>query len=116
MGVCGISQEFLVVIRQITIIFFMQIYSQKCNVFERIETLKWLHEQVGEGFYPRWFITYHLHHPQELVKPIKETNNPFGYKNRYGFDRNLWNYLPRYNYLERERSNLDAVVKDTRRI
>ena len=58
----------------------MQIYSQKCNVFERIETLKWLHEQVGEGFYPKWFITYHLHHPQELVKPIKETNNPFGYK------------------------------------
>ena len=73
MGVCGISQEFLVVIGQITIIFFMQIYSQKCNVYERIETLKWLHEQVGEGFYPRWFITYHLHNPQELVKPIKET-------------------------------------------
>ena len=116
MGVCGISQEFLVVIRQITIIFFMQIYSQKCNVFERIETLKWLHEQVGEGFYPRWFITYHLHHPQELVKPIKETNNPFGYKNRYGFDRNLWNYLPRYNFMERERSNPDAVIRDTRKI
>ena len=116
MGVCGISQEFLVVIRQITIIFFMQIYSQKCNVFERIETLKWLHEQVGEGFYPRWFITYHLHHPQELVKPIKETNNPFGYKNRYGFDRNLWNYLPRYNFMERERSNLDAVIRDTGKI
>ena len=116
MGVCGISKEFLVVIRQITIIFFMQIYSQKCNVFERIETLKWLHEQVGEGFYPRWFITYHLHHPQELVKPIKETNNPFGYKNRYGFDRNLWNYLPRYNFMERERSNLDAVIRDTGKI
>ena len=115
MGVV-VFTEFLLVIGQITNYLFMQIYSQKCDVEERIATLKFLHDQVGKGFSPKWFITYHLHHPEELVKPIQETNNPYGYKNRYGFEKNLWKYLPRYEYFERERCNYDAVVKDTRTI
>ena len=90
---------------------FMENKNPKCNVEERIATLKFLHDQVGKGFSPRWFITYHLHHPEELVKPIQETNNPYGYKNRYGFEKNLWKYLPRYEYFERERCNYDAGVK-----
>ena len=115
MGVV-VFTEFLLVIGQITNYLFMQIYSQKCDVEERIATLKFLHDQVGKGFSPKWFITYHLHHPEELVKPIQETNNPYGYKNRYGFEKNLWKYLPRYEYFERERCNPDAIVKDTRKI
>ena len=94
----------------------MQIYSQKCNVEERIATLKFLYDLVGKGFSPKWFISYHLHHPDELVQPIKETNNPYGYKDRYGYEKNLWKYLPRYEYFERQRSEFDAVVKDTRKI
>ena len=75
MGVV-VFTEFLLVIGQITNYLFMQIYSQKCDVEERIATLKFLHDQVGKGFSPKWFITYHLHQPEELVKPIQETNNP----------------------------------------
>ena len=66
MGVV-VFTEFLLVISQITNYLFMQIYSQKCDVEERIATLKFLHDQVGKGFSPKWFITYHLHHPEELV-------------------------------------------------
>ncbi|MEC8278913.1 MAG: hypothetical protein VX026_14440, partial [Myxococcota bacterium] len=88
---------------------FMQIYSQKCNVEERIATLKFLYDQVGKGFSPRWFISYHLHHPDELVQPIKETNNPYGYKDSYGYEKNLWKYLPRYKYFDYRRSDKDEV-------
>ena len=115
MGVV-VFTEFLLVIGQITNYLFMQIYSQKCDVEERIATLKFLHDQVGKGFSPRWFITYHLHHPEELVKPIQETNNPFGYKNRYGFEKNLWKYLPRYKYFDYRRSDKDEVEHDTRKV
>ena len=103
---------------------FMENKNPKCNVEERIATLKFLHDQVWKGFSPRWFINYHLFHPEELIKPIKETNRPLGHKDRYGFDKkdrygfekNLWKYLPRYEYFERERCNPDAIVKDTRKI
>ena len=115
MGVV-VFTEFLLVIGQITNYLFMQIYSQKCDVEERIATLKFLHDQVGKGFSPRWFITYHLHHPEELVKPIQETNNPYGYKNRYGFEKNLWKYLPRYKYFDYRRSDKDEVEHDTRKV
>ena len=117
MGVV-VFTEFLLVIGQITNYLFMQIYSQKCDVEERIATLKFLHDQVGKGFSPKWFITYHLHHPEELVKPIQETNNPFGYKNRYGYEKNLlnWKYLPRYKYFDYRRSDKDEVEHDTRKI
>ena len=84
---------------------FMENKNPKCNVEERIATLKFLHDQVGKGFSPRWFITYHLFHPEELLKPIKETNRPLGHKDRYGFEKNLWKYLPRYKYFDYRRSD-----------
>ena len=95
---------------------FMENKNPKCNVEERIATLKFLHDQVGKGFSPRWFITYHLFHPEELLKPIKETNRPLGHKDRYGFEKNLWKYLPRYKYFDYRRSDKDEVEHDTRKI
>ena len=56
----------------------MENKNPKCNVEERIATLKFLHDQVWKGFSPRWFINYHLFHPEELIKPIKETNRQIG--------------------------------------
>ena len=104
----------------------MENKNPKCNVEERIATLKFLYDQVGKGFSPRWFITYHLFHPEELIKPNKETNRPLGHKDRYGFDKkdrygfekNLlnWKYLPRYKYFDYRRSDKDEVEHDTRKI
>ena len=99
-GCCGIHRVFIGN-RQIINYFLCKFYSQKCDVEERIATLSSCTTKL-ERFFSRWFITYHLHHPEELVKPIQETNNPYGYKNRYGFEKNLWKYLPRYEYFERE--------------
>ena len=95
---------------------FMKNKNPKCNVEERIATLKFLHDQVGKGFSPRWFITYHLFHPEELLKPIKETNRPLGHKDRYGIEKNLWKYLPRFKYFDYRRSDRDEVEHDTRKI
>ena len=119
MGVV-VVKDFLWVIVQITQNFlmgnFMENKNPKCNVEERIATLKFLHDQVGKGFSPRWFITYHLFHPEELLKPIKETNKPLGHKDRYGFEKNLWKYLPRYKYFDYRRSDKDEVEHDTRKV
>ena len=119
MGVVVVT-EFLWVIVQITQNLFMGNFMEnknpKCNVEERIATLKFLYDQVGKGFSPRWFITYHLFHPEELLKPIKETNRPLGHKDRYGFEKNLWKYLPRYKYFDYRRSDKDEVEHDTRKV
>ena len=119
MGVV-VVKKFLWVIVQITQNLFMGNFMEnknpKCNVEERIATLKFLYDQVGKGFSPRWFITYHLFHPEELLKPIKETNRPLGHKDRYGFEKNLWKYLPRYKYFDYRRSDKDEVEHDTRKV
>ena len=119
MGVLVVT-DFLWVIVQITqnLVMgnFMENKNPKCNVEERIATLKFLYDQVGKGFSPRWFITYHLFHPEELLKPIKETNKPLGHKDRYGFEKNLWKYLPRYKYFDYRRSDKDEVEHDTRKV
>ena len=119
MGVVVVT-EFLWVIVQITQNLFMGNFMEnknpKCNVEERIATLKFLHDQVGKGFSPRWFISYHLFHPEELIKPIKETNRPLGHKDRYGFEKNLWKYLPLHKYFDYKRSDKDEVEHDTRKI
>ena len=119
MGVV-VVKDFLWVIVQITQNFlmgnFMENKNPKCNVEERIATLKFLHDQVWKGFSPRWFINYHLFHPEELIKPIKETNRPLGHKDRYGIEKNLWKYLPRFKYFDYRRSDKDEVEHDTRKI
>ena len=49
------------------------------------ETFKMLTHQLDNGFMPQWFITYHYYHPYERIRPLKETNKPLGYKDRYGY-------------------------------
>jgi len=83
---------------------------------ERTATQQFLEKQLANGFVPKWCITYHLHHPSEMLRPVKETNNPFGHKDRYGFNSDLWNYLLQYEYLENQRTSYDAVVRDTQKI
>ncbi len=83
---------------------------------ERDATQKFLMEQLDRGFKPKWLISYHLQHPHEVLRPIKETNKPFGYKDRFGYDDKLLNNLIYYEYLESRRNSYDCVVADTRKI
>lgn len=80
-----------------------------------IETLLFLHHQVALGFNPKWFVTFHYKHPSERYKHRRETENEFGFGDRYGMDTasTLWNEIPRYKFYERKRSDADAVEKDT---
>jgi hypothetical protein len=73
-----------------------------------------LNHQIELGFNPKWFITFHYKHPSERYKHRKETNNPLGFKDRYGMDTasTLWKEIPKYKFYERKRKDIDAVEAD----
>ena len=79
------------------------------------ETLDMLVHQLGCGFSPRWFVTYHYYHPYERIRPLKETNNPYGYKDRYSFTTggDLWKQVERDKNMIRKRKSLSSVTKDS---
>ena len=73
-----------------------------------IETLLFLNNQIDIGFKPDYFITFHYRHPSERYSAKKQTNNPLGWRDRYGIgkDKFLWKEIPKYNYY-------DKIVEDT---
>ena len=79
------------------------------------ETELFLNNQIELGFKPKWFITFHYHHPAEKCWKVIEKYKPLGYGNRIGFKtRNgLWNEVEYYNSLERKRNDYDCLVEDT---
>ena len=79
-----------------------------------IEMMLYLKNQVELGFQPFCMVTYHLKHPREYLKPLKETNNQFGHKDTYGyrFSSNLWNQVRYDNYMHNRRNDYDLVVKE----
>ena len=50
-----------------------------------IEMLNYLYDQLELGFNPKYLITYHLKHPRDYLKPMKETNKKYDHKDRVGF-------------------------------
>lgn len=80
-----------------------------------ISILKYLYNQIELGFEPAWLITYHYFHPVELSKPLKETNKPLGYGDRYSFKshNDIFKSIPYYRYLERRRNNIEDIYQDT---
>ena len=82
------------------------------------ETELFLNNQIELGFKPKWFITFHYHHPAEKCWKVIEKYKPLGYGNRIGFKtRNgLWNEVEYYNSLERKRNDYDCLVEDTSQI
>jgi hypothetical protein len=72
-----------------------------------IQLLLYLRNQIDLGFNPNYMITYHLKHPAESWRQLKETNNTLGYKDRIGFTTygSLWNQVPRDKYYERRRND-----------
>jgi hypothetical protein len=46
------------------------------------ETELFLNNQIELGFKPKWFITFHYHHPAEKCWKVIEKYKPLGYGNR----------------------------------
>lgn len=84
----------------------------------RYECLMYLQEQLELGFNPQWLITYHYFTPEELLKALRETNNPYGIKDRVGFKSNsrLWNQVSRDKWIQKRREDLDWIIEDTNQI
>jgi len=83
-----------------------------------IEVLLYLHTQLSLGVKPVFMVTMHYQHPVEHSKPLKETDKPYGFGDRYGFKtkRNIWNEVSLYKYWEKKRNEEDQVIKDTQKV
>ena len=83
-----------------------------------IETLLYLMEQCDLGFDPCWSVTFHYQHPSEKVKPIRETKNELGWRDRIGFTsrRPMWKEVSYYKHWAKRRSMEDQVIRDTSKI
>ncbi len=79
------------------------------------ETVSMLYHQLECGFIPRWVVTYHYTHPYERVRAIKETNKPFGYKDRIGYKTggDMWKQVERDRRMIRKRKSITSVSKDS---
>ena len=77
--------------------------------------MKYLHNLLdAEIVRPKWLISFHYANDTDYFKPIKETDNDFGYKDRFGYKcfGDLW----RHNYNNKKRENIDHIYKDSRQI
>ena len=83
-----------------------------------IEVLLYLQNQLLLGVEPKYMVSMHYQHPVEHCKPLKETDKPYGFGDRYGFKtlRNIWNEVPLYNYWEKRRKNEEQVIMDTQKV
>lgn len=81
---------------------------------KHLAVLKYLHKQLELGFNPNKMITFHLKHPSEKTRAIKETNNPLGFKDRVGFRTygDMWYQVPEYKYYENRRNDEFDTTKD----
>mgnify|MGYP003152678639 CR=1 FL=1 len=80
-----------------------------------MEVLLYLRKLLDtEVIKPRWLVTFHYSNDVDYIKPIKETDNEFGYKDRYGYRcfGDLW----KQNYKDKRRKNIDHIYKDSRQI
>ena len=81
---------------------------------KHIGVLQYLHKELELGFQPQKMITLHLKHPCEKSKAIKETNNPYGFRDRIGYTSygDVWKQVSEYKYYERRRNEEDDATKD----
>ena len=79
------------------------------------ETVGMLLHQLESGFNPQWVITYHYTHPYERVRAIKETNKPYGYKDRINYltGGDMWKQVERDASMMRKRKSYSSLIKDT---
>ena len=63
---------------------------------------------------PKWLISFHYSNDCDYIKPIKETDNLMGHKDRYGYKcfGDLW----KQSYNNKKRENIDSTYKNARQI
>ena len=83
-----------------------------------MQVLLFLNKQLLLGVEPKYMVSMHYQHPSEHCKPVRETNKPFGYGDRYGFKtkHNIWKEVRLYQYWEKRRNNLEQVLIDTQKV
>ena len=83
-----------------------------------IEVLLYLHNQLILGVEPVFMVSMHYQHPVEHTKPLKETDKPLGFGDRYGFKtiRDIWKEVPLYKYWEKKRNEEEQVINDTKKV
>jgi len=79
-----------------------------------IETLLYLNNQLDLGVEPKWIVSFHYQHPVEHCKHLKETDKPFGFGDRYGFNQLCSDAY--YKYWSKKRNDEDQVYKDASQI
>jgi hypothetical protein len=82
------------------------------------ETELFLNNQISLGFKPKWFITFHYHHPAEKCWKVIEDYKPLNFGNRVGFKcrDGFWNEVEYYNSLEKKRNDFDCIIDDASQI
>lgn len=85
---------------------------------KHIAILQYLNKQLEMGFAPNKMITFHLKHPIEKTRPIRETNNPYGFKDRIGYTSygDLWKQVPEYNFYEKRRNDEFDTIMDISKV
>lgn len=85
---------------------------------ERECTKAFIREQYQLGFSPDISISYHLSHPTEFGRILKETDFQGTKPDRYSLQisESLWNVVTRDKYYDHIRSDYDSVERDTEHI
>jgi len=83
-----------------------------------IALLNYLYNQIDLGFKPKYLVSLHYQNPAEYCKPLRETNKPLGFGDRYGFKTPipLWNSVAWDRFIEFNRNDIDLTMKNTGKI
>ena len=79
-----------------------------------METLLYLRNLINNGVSPKWMITFHYSNSTDYIKPIKETDKPLGFGDRYGYRcfGDLW----KQSYYDKRRNDVFSTYKDAGQI
>ena len=85
---------------------------------EQEETQLFLEQQLNLGFKPKWFVSIHYLHPNEMCWRKYENIKPLGFGSRIGFQskNGFWNEVEMDNALIARRNNYDKLIEDTSQV
>ena len=90
------------------------IINNQVDYENHLQTLSYMYRQLELGFSPNWMVTYHLKNPADQVKPLRETNKPYGFRDRMGYRTygKLWNQVSKDKWIQDRRNNEFDTTKD----
>ena len=83
-----------------------------------ISLLNYLYNQIDMGFNPKYLITLHYQNSADYCRPIRETNNTLGFRDRYGFKAStpIWNSVAWDKFVDSCRNDIDLTMKNASQI